>query len=119
MRHSHRAAVLCLCASAGAALAPPATADAVDDYLQRRMTREHIPGLSLVVIRHGQIVKAKGYGRASLELNVPARPDTVYDLASTTKPFVAMAVLLLVQEGKLALDDKVTRFVENVPESWT
>ena len=118
MRHQRLASVLSLCASAGVALAPPATADAVDDYLQRRMAREHIPGLSLVVIRNGQIVKAKGYGRASLELNVPARPDTVYDLASTTKPFVAAAVLLLVQDGKLSLDDRVSRFVENTPESW-
>src|SRR4051812_12521730 len=64
-------------------------ADPVDDAIQLRMERQHIPGLSLVVLRRGKIVKAAGYGRASLELNVPARPETVYELASTTKPFVA------------------------------
>ena len=88
MRYQRLASIRRLWAGAGVALAiaSMARADPVDDYLKRRMAREHIPGLSLVVIRNGQIVKAKGYGRASLELNVPARPDTVYDLASTTKP---------------------------------
>src|SRR4051794_12996572 len=120
MRLRSSAGVLRLCAGVGLALAAghAAMADAVDDYLERRMAREHIPGLSLVVMRDGRIIKAKGYGRASLELNVPAAPETVYELASTTKPFVAVAVLLLAQDGKLALADKVGQFIENVPESW-
>jgi CubicO group peptidase (beta-lactamase class C family) len=120
MRLLPSAGVLRLCAWGGLALTivRPAQADAVDDYVKRRMAREHIPGLSLVVIRNGRIVKAKGYGRASLEHDVPARPDTVYELASTTKPFVAAAVLLLVQDRKLALEDRVSRFIENAPESW-
>jgi D-alanyl-D-alanine carboxypeptidase len=120
MQRHHLAPMLRLfaCAALALALATSAKADAVDDYLKRRMAREHIPGLSLVVIRNGKIVKAKGYGRASVELDVPVRPDTVYDLASTTKPFVAAAVLLLVQDGKLTLEDRVTRFLENAPESW-
>jgi CubicO group peptidase (beta-lactamase class C family) len=95
-----------------------AHADRVDDYVRQRMAREHIPGLSLVVVQKGKIVKAKGYGLASIENHVPAAPETVYDLASTTKPFTATAILLLVQDGKLALDDKIGKFVENVPESW-
>jgi CubicO group peptidase (beta-lactamase class C family) len=120
MRLFHRSGVLRLyaCGALVLAFVQSANADAVDDYLKRRMAREHIPGLSLVVIRKGQIVKAKGYGRASVELNVPAMPDTVYDLASTTKPFVAAAVLLLAQEGKLSLEDRISRFIEDTPESW-
>jgi CubicO group peptidase (beta-lactamase class C family) len=82
------------------------------------MARQHIPGLSLVVIRDGKIVKAKAFGLASIELNVPAMPDTVYELASATKPFVATAIMLLVQDGKLALDDPVNRFIADVPETW-
>lgn len=123
MRNRGSNRVARLCARAGIVLLAAvsvrsAGADAVDDYLKRRMAREHIPGLSLVVLRSGRIVKARGYGHASLELGVPARPDTVYDLASTTKPFVATAVMLLVQDGKLSLDDRVSRFLENAPESW-
>lgn len=93
-------------------------ADPVDRYIELRMEREHIPGLSLVVIRGGKIIKAKGYGRASLELSVPTKPDTVYELASATKPLVALAVLLLVQEGKLSLEDRVSKFVEKTPDTW-
>lgn len=99
-------------------LVKPATADSVDDYVRKRMAREHIPGLSLVVARKGKIIKAKGYGLASLELRVPASPTTVYDLASTTKPFVATAILLLVQEGKLFLDDHIDKFIANTPVAW-
>jgi CubicO group peptidase (beta-lactamase class C family) len=106
------------CGALALAIVHPANADAVDGYIQRRMAREHIPGLSLVVIRNGRIIKARGYGRASIELNIPARPDTVYELASTTKPFVAAAVLLLVQDGKLSLDDRISPFIEHAPESW-
>jgi CubicO group peptidase (beta-lactamase class C family) len=95
-----------------------ARADEVDDYVRGRMAREHIPGVSLVVLRHGKVIKAKGYGYVSLELKVPATPDTVYDLASTTKPFVALLVVLLAQEGKWRLDDPIRRYVEETPEAW-
>jgi CubicO group peptidase (beta-lactamase class C family) len=118
--HSWRdtARLCCLAGFVLFAIAVQARADAVDDYLTLRMAREHIPGLSLVVVRHGKIVKAKGYGYASLEHKAPARTDTVYDLASTTKPFVATAIMLLKQDGKLSLDDTVGKFIDNVPETW-
>jgi CubicO group peptidase (beta-lactamase class C family) len=92
--------------------------DEVDRYIVKSMVRQHIPGLSLVVIRDGTVVKSRGYGLASIELNVPATPETAYELASATKPLVASAVMLLVQEGKIALDDKVSSFVEGAPGTW-
>jgi CubicO group peptidase (beta-lactamase class C family) len=111
-------------ANVGAATAQPDTgsgeqdADPVDAYITASMERQHIPGLSLVVIRNGKIIKAKGYGFASLELNVPAKAETVYELASATKPFTAIAIMLLVQDGKIDLDDKVSKFVEDTPATW-
>jgi CubicO group peptidase (beta-lactamase class C family) len=92
--------------------------DEVDSYIKTSMARQHIPGLSLVVIRDGKIEKAKSYGLASVELNEPARPETVYELASATKPFVATAIMLLVQEGKISLEDKVSKFVADTPHAW-
>ena len=92
--------------------------DAVDDYIKKAMSRQHIPGLSLVVVRDGKVVKAKGYGLASLELGVPASPETVYELASATKPFVATAILLLVQDGRISLEDKVSKYLNETPEAW-
>ncbi len=92
--------------------------DLVDRYITGSMARQHIPGHSLVVIRNGETIKAKGYGLASLELQAPAKPDTVYELASATKPFVATAIMLLVQDGKIDLDDEISKHLEKPPETW-
>jgi D-alanyl-D-alanine carboxypeptidase len=97
---------------------PGARADEVDDYIRSEMRDQHIPGLSVAVVRSGRVVKAQGYGLASIELNAPATADTVYPLASITKPFTAAAVLLLAQEGRLGLDDKISRYVEKTPAAW-
>ena len=94
------------------------SADPVDAYITACMARQHIPGLSLVVIRDGNIIKARGYGHASLEHNVPAKPETVYELASATKPFTAIAIMLLVQDGKIGLDENVSKFMVEAPASW-
>lgn len=110
----------CLCLSsmilAGSSLA--AQTDEVDRYVETSMRRQHIPGLSLVVLQDGRVVKAKGYGFSNVELKVPATPNTVYELASSTKPLLATGVLLLVQEGKLSLDQKISAYLDNSPEGW-
>ena len=62
-----------------------AQSDQVDEYIQIEMKKRLIPGLALVVIRDGEIVKMKGYGFANLEHEVPVNPDTVFELASVTK----------------------------------
>ena len=102
----------------GVLVARGARADAVDDYIASAMREQHVPGLSLAVVREGRIVKAKGYGLASVELNAPATPETVYRLASITKQFTAAAVLLLAQDGKLGLDDKIGRHLDQTPAAW-
>jgi CubicO group peptidase (beta-lactamase class C family) len=103
-----------------ALLAPvgPAWADAIDDYIRTEMERRHIPGLALAVARRGKIVKLKGYGVANLEHDVPVTPDTVFELASITKQFTAAAVMLLVEEGKVQLDDPVSFHIPRAPETW-
>src|SRR5438093_11081655 len=81
--------------------APPARADAIDDYIKVEMERRHIPGLALAVARNGQLVKVRGYGIANLEHDVPVTPGTVFELASVTKPFTATATLPRGDRGKL------------------
>jgi CubicO group peptidase (beta-lactamase class C family) len=92
--------------------------DKVDDYVKAQMQTQKIPGLSIGVVRNGEVVKAKGYGLANVELNVPASPETVYQSGSTGKQFTATAVMMLVEEGKLALDDKFNKYFPDSPESW-
>ena len=95
-----------------------AQADKVDDYVKAEMQKQHIPGISLAVIKDGKIIKAEGYGLANVELNVPARPETVYKIGSVSKQFIAAGIMLLIQEGKISLDDKISKFLEGTPDTW-
>ena len=65
--------------------------------------------MSIAVIQDGKVVVAKGYGFADVEKSIKATEQTVYQLASVTKPFTAMATLMLVEDGKLSLDGKLTK----------
>ncbi|AMV40804.1 serine hydrolase domain-containing protein [Planctomyces sp. SH-PL62] len=98
--------------------APPPSAAEIDAYIEKAMRDRHVPGLSAAVVRDGQVVLAKGYGLADVEQNVPATVDTVYQLASVTKTFTSAAVMLLVREGKLALDDKINDRLPDLPAVW-
>lgn len=102
-----------------AAVPALAQTDKVDDYINAEMQKRRIPGLSLAVVQNGKIVKQKAYGLANVELNVPATPDNLYQIASTTKTFTAAAVLKLVEEGKLSLDDSVTKLLPGLPAAWS
>jgi D-alanyl-D-alanine carboxypeptidase len=93
-------------------------ADNVDDYVKAEMQKQRIPGLSLAVVKEGKVIKAEGYGLANVELNVPARPETVYKIASVSKQFIATGIMLLLQEGRIGLDDKVGKYLDGTPESW-
>jgi hypothetical protein len=72
----------------------PLAADEIDDYVAKQIEGQNIPGLSLAVVKNGKVIKAKGYGLANLEWNVPATADTAYQLASVSKQFTATAIML-------------------------
>ena len=93
-------------------------ADKVDDYVRGQMQERHVPGAAIAVIRNGKIVKAEGYGLANVELNVPATKETVFEIGSITKQITAAAIMLLVEEGKINLDEKIGKYLPNTPESW-
>ncbi len=80
--------------------------------------RHQIPGLALAICRDGKLVKARGYGLANVELDVPARPETVFQSGSVGKQFTAMAVMMLVEEGKLGLDDTLSKLFPRAPARW-
>jgi D-alanyl-D-alanine carboxypeptidase len=73
------------------------------------------PGAAVLVAKGGEVLFRKGYGLANVELNVPVTPDTVFRLASMTKQFTAVAILMLAEQDKLSLDDPVARFLPAFP----
>ena len=99
-------------------LLPAARSDEVDDYVNAEIQKRHVPGVSLAVIMDGKVVKAQGYGLANVELNVPAGPETVYKIGSVSKQFIAAGIMLLVQDGKIKLDDKISSNLQGTPEAW-
>lgn len=99
-------------------LAVPAVADPVDDYVRTVMNEKKIPGVSVVVLHHGKVIKSKGYGFANLEHDVPATPDTIYQSGSVGKQFTAAGILLLAEDGKLGLDDRLSKHFPGGPSSW-
>jgi len=74
-----------------------------------------VPGASVVVIRDGKVIVRRAYGMADLERRVPAAPETDYRLASVSKQFTAMAVMLLARDGKLRYDQPVRDFLPELP----
>jgi CubicO group peptidase (beta-lactamase class C family) len=90
----------------------------VDEYIRAEMQAQQIPGLALAVIKDGKTVIARGYGLANVEHQVPVKPETIFQSGSTGKQFTATAVMMLVEEGKLSLDDKITKYFPDGPEAW-
>ena len=101
---------------------PGAAQDAVsarvDEYITVEMQKQHIPGVSVAVIKGGQIILAKGYGFANVEHQVLVKPDTIFQSGSVGKQFTATAVMMLVEAGKIGLDDKISKYLTDAPESW-
>lgn len=77
----------------------------------------HVPGASLLVLRDGEAVVRRGYGRSDLERDIESGPATDYRLASVSKQFTAAAILLLAQAGKLAIDDPVRKWLPSLPRA--
>ncbi len=104
--------------SAMAAAAEPSASEKIDAYVLAEMKRQHIPGLALGIYRRGEIVKAGGYGLASVELDVAVKPETIFQSGSVGKQFTAAAVMMLVEEGKVNLDDSIAKYFEKAPAIW-
>jgi len=92
--------------------------DAVDNYIRAEMTKQRIPGLALLVSRGGRALRAQGYGLANVELQVPVKPETIFQSGSVGKQFTATAVMMLVEDGKIGLDDPLTKYFSAAPASW-
>jgi D-alanyl-D-alanine carboxypeptidase len=98
--------------------AADALSDKTDRYVKEVMAGLHIPGLALAVVRDGKVIKTGAYGLACVEHEAVVKPETVFLLASVTKQFTAASILMLVEEGKAALDERISRYLSETPDSW-
>src|SRR5437868_3854543 len=92
-----------------------AKADPADDYAHAFMVRTHAPGVALAVVRNGKVVKEATYGEASLEWHQPVSRTSPFWLDSLTKLFTAVGVMQLAEQGKLSLDDPITKYLTDAP----
>jgi len=90
----------------------------IDAYVAAQMRAQRIPGVQVGIYRQGRIVLAKGYGLANVELGVPVRPQMMFQSGSVGKQFTATGVMLLVEAGRVKLEDSITQYFPGSPPSW-
>ena len=117
--------ILCLSAivradsrNASAPALTPEQISVIDQYVTAEMAKERIPGAQVGIYSRGQVLLAKGYGLADIELNVPVKPGTIFQSGSVGKQFISAAIMMLVEEGKVSLDDSITKYFPDAPASW-
>lgn len=86
------------------------------DQLFAEWDRPDSPGAALAVVEDGSVIYKRGYGAANLEYDIPITPTTVFDIASVSKQFAAMTIVMLAEEGKISLDDDIHKHIPEVPD---
>jgi D-alanyl-D-alanine carboxypeptidase len=109
-----RGLVLLALAIPAAAQLPPATTAKIDAAAEKALADSGAPSVSIAVVKDGRIAYLKAYGNARLQPGTAARPEMRYSIGSVSKQFMASAILLLAEDGKLSLDDKVGRYLPNL-----
>ncbi len=105
----------CSCARANAQTQLPTEMQKkIDKVASDALAKTGVPSASVAVVRDGQIAYLHAYGHARLDPETPAKPEMRYSIGSISKQFTAAAILLLQEQGKLALDDKVGKFIPNL-----
>lgn len=90
----------------------------VDKFVKAEMEKQKIPGVALAIVNEGKISYSKGYGFANLEHQVPVKVETIFQSGSVGKQFTSAAIMLLVEDGKINLEDKITKYFKDTPETW-
>ena len=108
-------AVLLFCFLIADSLSAQSLNDKVDHVFAEWNTTSS-PGCALAVVKNGRIVYERGYGMANLELGIVITPQSVFDIGSVSKAITAMAMLLLVEDGKISLDDEIRKYIPEMPD---
>ncbi len=89
----------------------PFAGQAVDAAALQFIAQGYAPGVSVAIVRKGQVLYAKGYGLENLETQAPTTNESIFKAGSITKEFIATAVMVMVQEGRVSLDDPLSKYV--------
>ena len=90
----------------------------MDNKIKSYMAENNIPGGLIAVASKGEILHLQTYGEANVELSVPVKADTLFEIGSISKQFAATAELQFVEEGKLSLNDKIHKYIPSLPSDW-
>jgi CubicO group peptidase (beta-lactamase class C family) len=102
----------------GASATPSDAIPTMDRFVSAEMSRQKIPGMAVAVVKSGEVVLAKGYGFANLEHQVPVTTHSVFQAGSIGKQFTAAAIMLLREQGKLRLDDRIASYLPRTKARW-
>ncbi|MFT4611629.1 MAG: CubicO group peptidase (beta-lactamase class C family)/uncharacterized protein YneR [Glaciecola sp.] len=112
--HVFKVITLCICLLISATSFAQSLTQQIDSFIGSQYTSD-IPGVSILVAKDGKAVYSKGFGSANLESGLKANPDHVFEIGSITKQFTAVAILMLEEQGKLSVDDTITKFIPEYP----
>lgn len=107
-----------LCTLALLCLAVCSPADKVDDVIKAAMARQKIPGVALLMTSHDKVVKTAAYGMSDLELSVPMKTNMLFESGSIGKCFTSTVIMQLWEQGKISLDDPLSKYIEHTPDNW-
>ncbi|WP_271764664.1 serine hydrolase domain-containing protein [Aquimarina algiphila] len=90
----------------------------IDNYINQTSKVHGIPGVALAVIQNGKIIHKEYYGKANIEHDLPVEKNTMFRVYSTTKLLTATGVFQLIEKGKISLEDSISKYIDNLPQSW-
>ncbi|MDQ6824924.1 MAG: beta-lactamase family protein, partial [Candidatus Eremiobacteraeota bacterium] len=117
------AALIIISGASGRAAAQPQPRNAFTpemrrhiDWLARQtLAEQHLAGFSLAIAQDGKLIYTQAYGYRNIAQHLPATPQTIYNIASITKQFTATSIMLLQEDGKLNIDDPLSKYLANYP----
>lgn len=90
----------------------------IDSIVKKFMRNDKVPGVAMAVLLHDSLMYVQAFGVSNLEHNTPVTRKTVFELASVTKQMTAALIITLANEGKLSLNDKISKYIDSIPEGW-
>ena len=112
--HASKVLMLCICLLLTLSSVAQSLEQQFDTYIGDQYTSD-APGVSILVAKDGKAIYSKGSGIANLELDIKAAPKHVFEIGSITKQFTAVAILMLEEQGKLSVEDEITKFIPDYP----